>query len=89
MTNHVKTRAAGEKMCFQFSDFYIPRLQRLPPLCLCVYSSSPLEPKKKKNSAMRRLVAPASRDSRTITFPGEIHSEHKYIFLMHVPNKKK
>ena len=75
-----------EKKCFfHFSDFYILRLPRLPPLCLCVFSSLPLEPKRKppppkKNSGLRRLVAHTSQDSRTIPFFGEIHSEHKHTF---------
>ena len=79
MTTHVKTSAAGAKMCFQFGDFYIPRLPRLPILCLCVFSSLPLKPKMEKNSTLGRLVAHASQDSRTITFSGEIHSQHKHI----------
>ena len=77
-----ENQCISRKTCFQLGNFYIPRLPQLPPLCLCVFSSSPLEPKKKKTSARRRLIAHASQDSRTITFFSKIHSKNKRIKLI-------
>ena len=82
---HVKTSAVGETKCFHFGDFYTPRSPQLPSLCLWVFSSSPLEQKKKKKERKKERNSTPEGSLRTITFSGEIHSEQKHSFIVHLP----
>ena len=79
-TTHVKISATG-KTCVFSSVTSTSRGDR--ESLLSIPASSPLEQKKKKekkkNCTPRKFVAHTLRDSRTITFSGEIHSEHKHI----------